>query len=278
MTIGQRKVLATILDRISEPGDMLGATFLADEVEGWPPDAVRALASSRLVKETVPADALICLGCEDHCHRPVALLDVADGRASRLVSTCHLKAGMGPFEHSADLLKRWFSSREYVTNFVGRCVGLQVKDHDARWRRVLFDALRIGGFRRGMSLEFDKVAILRIGSSAVPLIELLEWAETGITVSRDALTFCATQSDDGQSGNKRVQPSTTLRDDNKLSTALKTRRLQRRLEILAGQYPNLNKDQLAKKLVQSRDGEGMTAARIARVTHMPKKSRRKRFA
>ena len=113
------------------------------------------------------------------------------------------------------------------------------------------------------------VGPLLIGSSPIPLIELLEWNETGLVLNNEALAHCATEAEDLQSGNKRVQSSTLVRDDNKLFTKLKVGRVQRRLEALAGQHPNLNKEQLAKKLAKAGMGEGMSAERIERVTRVP---------
>ena len=43
MTIEHRDALATILDRIAEPGDTDAAVFRFDEVIGWPKDAITSL-------------------------------------------------------------------------------------------------------------------------------------------------------------------------------------------------------------------------------------------
>ena len=275
MIVRRRDLLAKILDRVAEPGEQLDAVFLSDEVQFWPPDAIMALGAAKLLKAVLPANAITCRGCQERCRRPVTLIEAENERPEFLVSTCHLKTDFGPFEHSTERLKRWASSRETMAKFVSRSIGLSITAHDDRWRRVQFGALEIGSARRLLSVEFDVLPIAKIGSSTIPLIEFLEWGDNGIAVERSVLTEITVHSADHQSGSKRVQPSTTLRDDNKQLTKLKTRRLQGRLEKLAGQHPQLNKVQLAKKLEKSGEGEGYSATRILRVTRMPvKKSRR----
>ncbi len=279
MIVRRRDLLAKILDRVAEPGDQLDAIFLSDEIQFWPPDAIKALGAAKLLKAILPADAITCHGCQERCRRPVTLTDGEGERPNLLVSTCHLKTDFGPFEHSTERLQRWASRREFVAKFVGRSVGLTMTANDNRWRRVQFGTLQIGGVRRLFSLEFEVLPIAKIGSSTIPLIDLLQWGDDGIAVERLVLTEIAAQSADLQSGSKRVQPSTTLRDDYKQLTDLKIRRLQVRLEKLASQHPKLNKVQLVKKLKKFDAGDGYSVARILRVTRMPvKKSRRKNSA
>jgi hypothetical protein len=269
MSMLVRAVLAALLDGIAQRGDQPEAVFLFDEVRRWPSDAIAGLITAKLLKKFAPADSVTCEGCDERCRRPVTLIEAAPAEPRRLVSTCHLKAEFGPFEHSSDRMERWASSRELVAKFVGRSAGLSIAEHDDRWQRVRFGAHSFGGVRRLLSLEFEASAIAKIGSTPIPLIELIDWSEAGIVVCPEAMALSAAQADDLQSGNKRVQPSTAVRDDKKLMTELKVRRMQRELERLAGQHPNLSKEQLAKRIEKSGKGEGMTAARIARVTRMP---------
>ena len=279
MSAGNRKLLAKILDRVAEPGEQTNAVFLFDEVLRWPPNAITGLGAAKLLKEIMPADAITCYECDERCRRPVTLIEGANGRPPYLSTTCHLKAEFGPFEHSTERVKRWTSSRELVAKFVGRSVGLSTTDYDDQWRRVRFGTLQIGGVRRLFSVELDSSPIAKIGSAIIPLIELLEWEEAGIGVSAEALAHYASQSDDALSGSKRVQPSTTVRDDNKQLTMAKTRRLQGHLNTLAREHPKLNKEQLVRKLEKAGMGEGSTVPRIMRITRMPQKiSRRKNIA
>jgi hypothetical protein len=184
----------------------------------------------------------------------------------------------GPFIRTADALQRWSMSRNDLAKFIGRLLGLEIKSSDREARRVRYDPIRIGCERRSLSVEFADSAVVLIGSSRVPLLDVLEWTETGIAVDREALRVCIGSSDDNQSGNKRYQPSVAVRDDNKLSTEVRNRSLQREIERLAKKHPNFSKGQLAAKLSSSPQGRGVIAKTIERLTRMPKKSRRKNFA
>jgi hypothetical protein len=99
---------------------------------------------------------------------------------------------------------------------------------------------------------------------------LIEWADEEIKLDRGEVEIAAAATDK-QSGNKRVQSSTTIRDDHRMLTEIRNRNLQRAIEQSAREHPKLNKHQLAKLIERSGRFEGMTASRIARVTRMPKK-------
>lgn len=277
MTPPLRSVLAALLCRVVKRGGQLDAVFLFDEARLWPKGAIEALIKARLLREATPTDSVTCLGCEERCLRPVALSISENKRAQRALWNCHLHADLGPFDEPIDVLRRWCSSREMFARFVGKAVGIGIVDNDANWRRCRYGTLRMNGKSRAFSIEFDGSALVRLGSASIPLIELLEWGDA-IAVDRSTIATCFDASDDTQSGSKRVQASTTVRGDTKLSTQLRYRRLQQRIETLARQHPKLNKEQLAHKLVKSGQGEGMSTGRIARVTRMPKKSGRKNFA
>lgn len=271
MTWGHRKVLAAILDRVAEQGDQSEATFLFEEVENWPNGVLQALMAAKLICQAPPVDVITCLGCEERCRRPITMVTSADQDHHRAMTSCHQFADRGPFSHDLKHLMRWTSRRELVARFVRRSSNLQINDRDDRWRRIRFNTLSIEGVQRPFSLEFNGTPTAIIGSSSLSLLELLEWRDGGIRIDLEALGFAAVRSEDLQSGNKRTQPSTATRDDNKKMNERRNRRVQKSLDALAPFHPKLNKDALAKLLQKSGGGEGMTASRIARVTRMPKK-------
>ena len=264
----RRKTLSVIFNRIAEPGDQSESMFLFEEVRNWPVGAAEALVDARLLREALPAETITCRGCEERCCRPIEFVDEKRQVAR---STCHLFAHLGPFEHAANHLKRWVGSREMAVRFVRRVTGLAIREQDERWRRIRYEKLSNGDERREFSLEFNGTARSRIGSSSIDLIELITWEETGIKLDRGAVATYFNQSTDLQLGNKSIQPSTTLRDDKKQITEIRTRRLQRAIEVLATLHPNANKSALAKLIEKSNDFPNLSAARIARLTRMPNK-------
>jgi len=271
MTYRYRKTLATILERVAEPGDQQEAIFSFDEINRWPANTVETLLAAKLLKEFLPAEAVICRGCEEHCRRPITFIDLLYGRRQTAISTCHLFRDMGPFEQPSKRLRRWAGNRELVARFVGRAGSLSIKDRDEQWRRVRFGTLQVCDLRRAFSIEFDGTAKAILGSLSLPLIDLLEWNERGIAFDPETLADCAAQSEDKQSGNRRVQPSVTVREDRKRLTDIRNRSLQRRLNELAKAHRTLSKYQLAKKIEKSSEFPGMTVGTIARVTKMPEK-------
>lgn len=264
MMLQPDKILASILERIAEPGDQPEAVFLSDEVRRWPANILQALQATRLLNSTLPAEMISCFGCEERCLRPVTVL--ASGLA---ISSCHLYAHMGPFSFGTGQLERWTSSRRLFAVFLGGALHLNIRNHDDRWRRIRFGDVQVEGLRRGFSLEFQSTAMAAVGSLRVPLSELLHINGRTVTPDWGALAMAAFNSEDLQSGNRRVQRSSTVREDSKLLTAIKYRRVQLHMEVLAREHPRLNKEQLARRLARSTDGEGMSWARIARITRIP---------
>lgn len=277
MTPRYRSVLVALLGRVAEPGGGTEAVFMASEVCQWPQGAAEALKAARLLRELPSSVSVTCLACEERCLRPVVSVINVGRSPQRVTWTCHLYNHLGPFDEPVEILRRMSSSREMVANYLGRALKLEVRKHDANWRRISFATLKINGSSRAFQIEFDGDTLVKVGSSSIHLIELLEWDEA-ISIDWAALTACFNASEDTKSGGKRVQPSTTVREDAKLATQLRNRRIQRRIEALAVQHPRLSKEQLAHKLVKSGEGEGMSASLIARVTRKPKKSGRKNIA
>jgi hypothetical protein len=276
MTIRHRQTLKALLDRVAEPSNRQEKIFHFDEIALWPIGAVDQLISAGLLETTTRVEMVVCLGCEERCYRPVTLIGAAGSHA---YSTCHLFSDRGPFQHPLDRLDRWSSSRQLVAEFVASSFRLKIRDFDPRWRRIKFGVLRIEGIGlRQISLEFNGTTELLLGSMRVPLIEFIEWSDKAIRFDRAEVEIAAAAATDKQSGNKRVQSSTTIRDDHRTLTEIRNRNLQRAMEKAAGEHPKLNKHQLAKIIERSGRFEEMTASRIARVTRMPKKVRRKNFA
>ena len=277
MTPKSRSVLAALLGRVAERSGQPDAVFSADETRWWPKCAITALTDARLIRGIPLADSITCLGCEERCRRQIMLWSPEVGGDERATWTCHLHVGYGPFDDTIDGLRRWGSNRQMVAKFIGRELGLPIRDHDASWRRIRFAALAMRGAIRAFSIEFDGRAYAKVGSASIPLIEMLDW-EDSVTIDRAALEACFDASEDTLSGSKRTQLSTTVREDAKHNTVLRNRRVQRRLDALALKHPTFSKERLAQILVKSGMGEEMSSGRIARVTRMSKKPRRKRFA
>jgi hypothetical protein len=273
-----RRALETLLARTSEPGAQARTEITADDVARWPHDAVQNLVAAGILRASNPATTIVCCGCEERCLRQIVILPAQAEEPRRAAWTCDLFSDKGPFIRTADALQRWSMSRSALAKFLGRSLGLEIRRSDREAKRVVYDPIRIGGERRALSVEFADGSIICVGSSRAPLLEVLEWTEAGITVDREALALCVRSSDDYQSGNKRYQPSTAARDDNKLSTELRNRSLQREIERLARKHNNLSKGQLAVKLSSSPQGKGVKARTIERVTRMSKKLGRKNFA
>lgn len=269
----QRKVLGIIFDRVAEPGDRPEAAFLHDEVRRWPAGMLEALVAARLVRENTPADMITCGGCEERCLRPVVVIEAIDDRPKSLHSTCDLFEDKGPFDVTADRQRQWSSRRQLIATFLERGLDLKIKNYDDMWRRIRFETLRFGDQARLIELELSGAASIHVGASCLPLLDVIDLGSDGLVLDRDALAMWFAQSEDMQSGSKRRRPSTTVREDNKILTSIRTKRAQFNLTRVASANPTWNKNRVAKDLVKHGRNEGFELGRLLRVTVMPERKK-----
>jgi hypothetical protein len=267
-----RRLLKTLLGRLAEQGTKKEAIFRAEDVQRWPDLAISLLLDARIIREISLQDSMTCQGCEERCWRPIEI--IVDHTEQRFQSTCQVREAFGPFNYTPRMLRRFAARRSDVARFVARELDVSVRDNDADWRVAKLGIWRAEGVTRLLSLVFNGAAILRVGDSDVPLIELLTW-DSRLTVDREALLVHLHHSHDPQSGGKRVQPSSTVRDQKKLVTTLRNERLQSHMNRLAREHPRLNKRQLAQKLISEKRHEGVAVNSILRITRLPPGRRRK---
>jgi hypothetical protein len=267
MSIRYRRVLSTILARVASLRSDDISIFVADEVERWPASTVELLEAAGALRPAGLDTAVVCRGCERRCHREVVMLDTPRPEGVAF-TTCDLRVGFGPFYHSAQRLRRWISSRQLMAKLVAKKLQLPIRGHDPLWRRVELGTTAFGSHRRLLAIEFSGAAEVRVGASTMPLIHLLGFDATGLIFDKETLTAFAETSEDLQLGRKRSQPSIAARQAKRVLTTLRNDKLQRHLECLAREHPGLTKIQLARRIVKSGEFEGMTAATIARLTHI----------
>jgi hypothetical protein len=99
-------LLGHILDRV----DLVTAeahVFTADEVAGWPREALDFFINQGLLSPTAPANSLECEGCEERCFMRVVIApaDVPKNMGPFIV--CNQRDDIGRVAIAADRLKRW---------------------------------------------------------------------------------------------------------------------------------------------------------------------------
>lgn len=99
-------LLGHILDRV----DLVAAeahVFTADEVAGWPREALDFFINQGLLSPTTPAHSLECDGCEERCFMPVAFTPAAPPKNTGPYIVCNQRDDIGRVAIAADRLKRW---------------------------------------------------------------------------------------------------------------------------------------------------------------------------
>lgn len=179
MTRSELLVLLLERLRLSENGL---TTFTWSEIQQWPENAHKHLASARLLIETADAQAIECPGCERHCPKPVRWH--ACGARSAFIY-CNEPEAYGLFNLDRMKLKRWRSSVEHLTAAVARLLGITSTVHmlpgGSGWALGL-----LGGHERHgeVMLLMDPDPALIVGGQTIPLVHILTLTNRGLTASR----------------------------------------------------------------------------------------------
>lgn len=268
----RHRVLRSVIVRTCEPGDLQEEFFSYHDVKDWPAGVIEGLIEAGLLRPALIAESVPCPGCEERCLRPLVLASSSATAARVALIDCHMFTDRGPFEIATQQREQWTSRRQFIAEFFSRAAKLAIKDRDPQWRRVKLQDVEVSGARRSVSMELLGEASLVVGSSRFALADFLDWDGCTIKVDHRAIEDLVLCSPDLQLGGKRHQHSTVVREDSRVLTQLRNRRLQRLIDDFAWQHPKLSKLQLAKLVERSGKADGVKATTIARITRMPKKN------
>jgi hypothetical protein len=102
--------LNDLLDHILNRLDLVAAeahVFTADEVAGWPREALDFFINQGLLALTTPAHSLECDGCEERCFMPVTFAPADAPQNTGPFIVCNQRDDIGRVAIAADRLKRW---------------------------------------------------------------------------------------------------------------------------------------------------------------------------
>lgn len=245
------------------------------DLQFWPPGAINKFNAARLVRPATPGDHIQCRGCEEYCLRPVQVLDRDGDASAQLVSTCDLLDNVGPFFYPSDAVARWSTSRKLLLEFFRSHCSLETAESDEHFRRIRFRAVDQGGVRRTVVLQLTFQPTVCIGNLTIPLEALIVCDDASISLDKSYFDDCFLASEEPKSGGRAYQSSRNIQESNKLLNEILDERLQVRLDQIALEHPNLNKEQLAVKIAKEKKFPGVSAARILRVTRMPARRAKK---
>jgi hypothetical protein len=157
-------LLGHILDRV----DLVAAeahVFTADEVAGWPREALDFFVNQGLLSATTPANTLECDGCEERCFMPVAFVPANAPIKARPFIVCNQRDDIGRVGINPSRLKRWRVEPGLLARIISVLLGIDQTPNELIRQRLWF----LGK------------ASLACGATEVFLARGLTWTDAGET-------------------------------------------------------------------------------------------------
>ncbi len=187
--MNQADVLPAVLDRLAAATGEV-ALFSERELAEWPAAALARLKAEGLLVKGPPADAVVCPGCEEDCTMPVET-DTTPGGALRAFVVCDKRDDVARVAITRDLLEQWTCSPERVADVLARLLGIRRSGSDAtarRWDVGLLKGTKQNGAHVVLCIENE--LRLTIAGHSLPMVDVLELCEKGLSIERRALLRC----------------------------------------------------------------------------------------
>jgi hypothetical protein len=215
------KLSMTAIDAVLELLERVGAfqdnTVLVndEEILQWPSAAVKAMKAQRLIVKARPASSVICPGCESNCVMPVHTLPATRSKPSFFI-VCEKRGDINRVPVFTERLIQWQCSIDLISRFVASCLDLRISgrktDCEDRWE---IGIVRGDKHSQMLCLEVSAMLCLVVGSSRVPLAELIEFHKGAYTIDAEPIRQLA---DSTTTSDARYTPSNVRREARKLDT------------------------------------------------------------
>lgn len=182
-------VLPTLLDRLAAAAGEV-ALFSERELAEWPAAAFARLKAEGLLVKGPPADAVVCPGCEEDCTMPVET-DVTPSGTLRAFVVCDKRDDVARVAIARDLLEQWTCSPERVADVLARLLGIRRSGSDSaarRWDVGLLKGTKQNGAH--IVLGIGNELRLTIAGHSLPVADVLELGDKGLSIERRALLRC----------------------------------------------------------------------------------------
>lgn len=179
-------VLSELIQCLAHNGDTL---ISWGQVRQWPKGAVDVFQNAGWIVPASPATEVLCPGCEESCHMPVAkVFPASNGMPARAYVACDQRTEMGTVKIHPARLQQWQLTQgqlaQWVTSSLG-LIGKPQKDGTSG----LFKLGDFQGSKRIGALEFDSADSVRVKSSchSLPLAEIVSLENGQPVIDRTAI-------------------------------------------------------------------------------------------
>jgi hypothetical protein len=257
-------VLAELLDRLGARNG--AAVFVsAEELSQWPPAAVAAMKSQKLLAKSRPATSVVCPGCERECVMPVQTVMRASGAATSFV-VCDKRNDINRVPVSGEQLRQWRCNAEAVCGFVAKSLGLRRSDQRSANAAIRNIGMAPGDKRSQMlCLRADGELALVVGNTAVPLAEIVGFRDGEYSVDAAMIRQLV---DAATTVDARYTPSNARREARKLDTQARYEGWRKEYRNLKKRRRNMSDVWYSQQIAKGENGFGRNAETIRK--HMTK--------
>jgi hypothetical protein len=209
--------LDALVELLARVGACNGSAMLISETElrNWPPEAVAALKSQKLLARARPAISVVCPGCEREC---VMLVQTVLGQPRRTTSfvVCDKRSDVNRVLVSNEQLAQWRCDADAVCEFVATALALRRSREHGTNPGILNIGMASGAKRRQMlGLRVVGEVELVAGDKSQSVAEFAGFSNGRYSLDEKAARELV---DSATTANPRYTPSNARREAQKLDT------------------------------------------------------------
>ena len=240
-------VLIDLLERLAAGrGD---SVLVSDHDLGqWPPEAVAALKSQKLIAKARVSTSAICPGCERECVMPVEMLPTTT-RIPVAFIVCDKRIDINRVPVPLDRLTQWQCSAQTVCEFVANAVGVRHAIKQTVDASLWEIGVATGKTRSQMlCLQAKEAFAFVAGGNALPLADFIGYANGAYSIDAgmvQQLVDAATTAD------TRYTPSTARREVGKHDTQAMYASWQKAYRALRKKHPGKSDVWYSKQIAKA---------------------------
>lgn len=180
-------MLIELLDRIATLPDEK-VLISGDELKQWPAELFEALKSHKLIRKTRQAGSVVCVECEEECHRPVQTRRAPSGDA-RVFLVCDKHDDVNIVPVPVERLEQWQTSgvlvAEMLTGLLDLIPSAAQDTSSGRWEVGLLKGKK---YSSHLVLMSGDTLSLSLAGHTVPLSTVLTFENNQIKIDKRSLT------------------------------------------------------------------------------------------
>lgn len=251
-------VLVELLERLAAGrGD---SVLVSDHGLGqWPPEAVAAMKSQKLIAKARASTSAVCPGCERECVMSVQTPPTTSRTPSAFI-VCDKRSDINRVPVSVDRLTQWQCSVKAVCGFVADAVGIRSVTKQTDDVSLWEIGVATGNKRSQMlCLQAKGGLALVAGGNALPLADFIGYANRAYSLDAVMVRQLV---DSATTADTRYTPSTARREIGKHDTQVMYESWRKAYRVLKRKHPGKSDVWYSQQIAKTHNPLGRDASTI----------------